>query len=173
MGPIGQKYLLEGSTAVAQPNVNATTIAKFPIPLPSLAEQEEIVRRVEALFKLADQIEQRYRKAKAQVDKLTQAILAKAFRGELVPTEAELARREGRDYEPASALLERIRREREDGAGRESPRAKRRPRGTEEQSRAKMDSRRAASDTRSPAPAPRGRKRAAAETPSLFDLSAD
>ena len=43
------------------------------------------------------------------MEKITQAILAKAFRGELVPTEAELARQEGRDYEPASALLERIR----------------------------------------------------------------
>ncbi len=39
----------------------------------------------------------------------TQAILAKAFRGELAPTEAELARQEGRDCEPASVLLERIR----------------------------------------------------------------
>ncbi len=47
--------------------------------------------------------------ATARADKLTQAILAKAFRGELVPTEAELARQEGRDYEPASVLLERIR----------------------------------------------------------------
>jgi type I restriction enzyme, S subunit len=47
-----------------------------------------------------------------RVDALTQAVLAKAFRGELVPTEAELARREGRDYEPASALLERVRAER-------------------------------------------------------------
>ena len=45
----------------------------------------------------------------ARADKITQAILAKAFRGELVPTEAELARQEGRDYEPASALLARIR----------------------------------------------------------------
>jgi len=43
------------------------------------------------------------------VEKITQAILAKAFRGELVPTEAELARQENRDYEPASVLLERIR----------------------------------------------------------------
>jgi hypothetical protein len=34
-------------------------------------------------------------------------------RGELVPTEAELARQEGREYEPASLLLERIRKERE------------------------------------------------------------
>jgi hypothetical protein len=42
---------------------------------------------------------------------------AKAFRGELVPIEAELARREGRSYEPASALLERIRAERESSSG--------------------------------------------------------
>ena len=43
---------------------------------------------------------------------LTQAVRAKAFRGELVPTEAELARREGRDYEPAATLLERLQAER-------------------------------------------------------------
>lgn len=47
--------------------------------------------------------------ATARADRLTQAILAKAFIGELVPTEAELVRQQRRDYEPASALLERIR----------------------------------------------------------------
>jgi type I restriction enzyme S subunit len=47
----------------------------------------------------------------ARVESVTQAILAKAFRGELVPTEAEVARQEGRSYEPASALLARIRAE--------------------------------------------------------------
>ena len=78
------------------------------VPLPSLEEQREIVRRVGDLFKLADAIENRVSIASVHADKLTQSILAKAFRGELVPTEAELARREGRDYEPASVLLERI-----------------------------------------------------------------
>jgi len=58
--------------------------------------------------KLADKIEKRVEAATKRVGKLTQSILAKAFRGELVPTEAELARREGRNYEPASLLLERI-----------------------------------------------------------------
>jgi len=43
-----------------------------------------------------------------KLDKLPRAVLAKAFRGELVPTEAELAREEGRDYETAQQLLERI-----------------------------------------------------------------
>ena len=55
------------------------------------------------------------------MDKLQQSILAKAFRGELVPTEAELARREGRDYEPASVLLERIRAAKDERAANEKP----------------------------------------------------
>jgi type I restriction enzyme S subunit len=74
----------------------------FVLPLPPLAEQQEIVRRVEALFALADQIEARYTKANAYVEKLTQSILAKAFRGELVPQDP--------NDEPASILLERIKR---------------------------------------------------------------
>ncbi|MBI5604800.1 MAG: specificity determinant for hsdM and hsdR, partial [Deltaproteobacteria bacterium] len=46
-----------------------------------------------------NRIEARYHKAKAQVDKLTQSILAKAFRGELVPQDL--------NDEPASELLKR------------------------------------------------------------------
>jgi type I restriction enzyme S subunit len=97
---------------VNQGNVGATPLKAGPVALPPIPEQHEIVRRVEVLFRLADAIEKRVATATARAEKLTQAILAKAFRGELVPTEAELARREGRDYEPASALLERIRAER-------------------------------------------------------------
>ena len=57
-------------------------------------------RRMDALFKLADGIEAHVAAATARADKITQAILAKAFRGELVPTESELARQDDRDYEP-------------------------------------------------------------------------
>ena len=84
------------------------------LPVAPLVEQHEIVGRVAALFKLADAIEGRVASATARAEKLTQAILARAFRGELVPTEAELARAEGRDYEPASVLLDRIRAERQE-----------------------------------------------------------
>ncbi|MFM9966271.1 MAG: hypothetical protein ACKV2Q_34275 [Planctomycetaceae bacterium] len=76
--------------------------------IPPLSEQQEIVRRVEKLFAFADQIESRLRQAQAHVDRLTQSLLAKAFRGELVPTEHTLATADGRDYESASALLARI-----------------------------------------------------------------
>jgi type I restriction enzyme, S subunit len=100
-----QKWIYgEGRPHLSFDQLKATAVA-----LPSLEEQQEIVRRIEALFKLADLIEKRVEAAAKRADKLSQAILAKAFRGELVPTEAELARHEGRDYEPASALLERIR----------------------------------------------------------------
>jgi len=50
----------------------------------------------------------------ARADKLTQAILNKAFRSKLMPTEAELARHEGRSYEPASTLLAKIEAQRKD-----------------------------------------------------------
>ncbi len=92
--------------------VSQQDLSRISIPLPMPPEQHEIVRRVDALFALADAIESRVAAATARAERLTQSILAKAFRGELVPTEAELARREGRDYEPTSALLARIRSER-------------------------------------------------------------
>lgn len=92
----------------AAPHLNVRDIKEFPVPLPPLTEQQEIVRRVESFFTLADQLEARYRTAKTHVDKLTQSILAKAFRGELVP--------QNPNDEPAAVLLERIRAERSKGS---------------------------------------------------------
>jgi type I restriction enzyme S subunit len=108
----GQGQLRADFYGYTKPGLNLDQVKGVWIALPAVQEQHEIVRRVEALFRLADAIEKRVAAATAQAEKLTQAILAKAFRGELVPTEAELARREGRSYEPASVLLDRIRAER-------------------------------------------------------------
>ncbi|WP_292365050.1 MULTISPECIES: restriction endonuclease subunit S [unclassified Methanoculleus] len=106
---------------VSQSNISATKVKSMPIPLPPLPEQHEIVRRVDALFALADKIEAEVAAARAKTETMRQSILAQAFSGRLVPTEAELARREGREYEPASVLLERIRSgERAKKAGKES-----------------------------------------------------
>lgn len=100
-----RQYFRENATGTAgnMPKINQSVLLNTPIPLPPLAEQQEIVRRVESLFHLADQVEQKYNKAKAYVDQLTQSILAKAFRGELVPQDP--------NDEPAEVLLERIRKE--------------------------------------------------------------
>jgi type I restriction enzyme S subunit len=60
-----------------------------------------IVRRVDELFALADGLEAKYRAVVERVEKLTPSVLAKAFRGELVPQDP--------GDEPAEKLLERIR----------------------------------------------------------------
>jgi type I restriction enzyme S subunit len=64
--------------------VSQQDLGVITVPQPTLSEQREIVRRVDALFALADSIEQRVADATARADALTQATLAKAFRGELV-----------------------------------------------------------------------------------------
>jgi len=107
--PFVQKYFQETSKGSSQPFAPLNVLRRFPIPLPTKSEFDQIISRVEALFMLADIIENRVETAKAWAEKLPQAILAKAFSGELVPTESELARQEGRSYEPASALLDKIR----------------------------------------------------------------
>jgi type I restriction enzyme, S subunit len=109
--PSTQKRLEAAMKGVAVRGVNIGDVRVLQVALPPRAEQDEIVRRVDVLLKIADAIEQRLVKAIAGTDRLTQSILAKAFRGDLVPTEAEMARREGREYEPASVLLKRIRTE--------------------------------------------------------------
>jgi type I restriction enzyme S subunit len=87
-----------------QPNIKLEVLNPYPLALPPLAEQHEIVCRVEVLFAYADSLEARYQAARNQVEHLTPALLAKAFRGELVPQDP--------NDEPASVLLERIRAER-------------------------------------------------------------
>lgn len=64
-------------------HLTGKALKKYPLRLPPINEQTEIVRQVDRFFTFADQIEQRVNDAKARVDKLTQSILAKAFRGEL------------------------------------------------------------------------------------------
>jgi len=104
-GPELQNIAKERITGSATPHLFQKDIKKFILSVPPLEEQHEIVRRVEALFKVADQIEERYKKARVYVDKLTQSILAKAFRGELVPQDP--------NDEPASELLKRIQEEKD------------------------------------------------------------
>ena len=91
----------EGTITTNIAHLGAGRFASLEIRLPSLPEQQEIVRRVEALFALADRIEARLTAAQKAVERLTPAVLAKAFRGELVPQDP--------NDEPASALLERLR----------------------------------------------------------------
>lgn len=82
-------------------NLSQSSLKSIRVPMPPEAERSEATRRVEALLALSDSIEARLAAATSQVERLTPALLTKAFRGELVPQDP--------NDEPASALLERLR----------------------------------------------------------------
>lgn len=103
---------------VSQSNINSSKLRRLPVPTPPMAEQREIVRWLDKLLHFADAVDVRVAAAMARADRLSQAVLDKAFRGDLVPTEAELARLEGRAYEPAWALVDRVKSTRKPLAGR-------------------------------------------------------
>ena len=112
------RYVEKGTITTNIAHLSAGRFGEVDFPLPPLAEQQEIVRRAQKLFTLAEQLEARLTAARKVVDRLTPALLAKAFRGELVPQDP--------NDEPASVLLERIRaaRQAEAGAGKPSRRGR-------------------------------------------------
>lgn len=95
---------LSMATGTAQLTIRLSALKALMINIPDREKQDEIVSRVEALFAYADRLESRYKAACTQVERLTPALLAKAFRGELIPQNS--------NDEPASVLLQRIRTQR-------------------------------------------------------------
>ncbi|EAZ98519.1 restriction endonuclease subunit S [Marinobacter sp. ELB17] len=93
-------------------HIHLIDLRKDLIPVPPLEEQIEIVHQVDQLFAYAERVEQQVNNALARVNKLTQSILAKAFRGELT----EQWRKDNPNLisgeNSAAALLERIKVER-------------------------------------------------------------
>lgn len=110
-----RNYFRSNATGTSgnMPKINQQVVMTAPVSWPSLEEQAEIVRRAQKLFSLADQFESRLTAARRIVERLTPALLAKAFRGELVPQVP--------GDEPASVLLERIRAARQAEAAAASP----------------------------------------------------
>ncbi|MBO2589233.1 restriction endonuclease subunit S [Shewanella algae] len=91
------KKQVHGAT---RPRVNLRFLKSFEIALPSPKEQAIVVDKINQLFSKANKVEKQYLEAKARLDRLTQSILAKAFRGELVSQDP--------NDEPAEKLLKRI-----------------------------------------------------------------
>ena len=96
-----RENLDKAAPATAQKNINLQTLNEILVPVPTLAEQERIVAEIESRFERADALETAVDRALNDAEKLKQAVLKKAFSGELVP--------QNPDDEPASVLLDRIR----------------------------------------------------------------
>jgi type I restriction enzyme S subunit len=73
---------------VSQSNINGTKLGVMPVPIPPIEEQREIVHRASRMLGLADGLLARIEAASRGVERSSQAVLAKAFRGELLPTGA-------------------------------------------------------------------------------------
>jgi type I restriction enzyme, S subunit len=81
----GMLYFFEqGKQTVNLASLSKTKLSQLPVPVPSIEEQAEIVRRVETLLETADHLSALLQSATKHTDRSSQAVLAKAFRGELV-----------------------------------------------------------------------------------------
>lgn len=97
--------------------LSVSKVGALHMPIPSQAEQSEIVRRVELLFAFADRLEARLQAAQTATSRLTPSLLAKAFRGELVQQDP--------NDEPAAELLRRLAQTRPESTARgRKPRAR-------------------------------------------------
>lgn len=78
-----QNFIKISSGRTGQPDLTHKSFGPCPILIPPYLEQQEIVRRIESLFTKAEAIEQQYKSLKEKIDSLPQALLHKAFKGEL------------------------------------------------------------------------------------------
>ena len=88
--------------------ISGTTAATIPLVVAPLPEQHRIVAEIETQFTRLDASVVALQRAQANLKRYRASVLKDACEGRLVPTEAELAHSEGRDYEPAGVLLERV-----------------------------------------------------------------
>jgi type I restriction enzyme S subunit len=96
------------TSAITVKHLSSRTVAEIPLPLPPLAEQNAVVALLDAMMTRLDATVALLERAQKNLKRYRASVLKAAIEGRLVPTEAELAKREGRNYEPASELLKRI-----------------------------------------------------------------
>lgn len=110
--PASKKMVSKAAFGATRLRIDMSLFKLFPIPLPPIEEQTEIVRQIEELFVLADYIEQKANAALECVNNLPQSILAKAFCGELTADWRAANPELIKGGNSAKALLERIKVER-------------------------------------------------------------
>ena len=97
------KLIISKAYGMAQPNISTNFFKELKITLPPLNEQKRIVTKIEELFSLVDSAKDTLEKTKILLKQYRQSILKHAFEGKLVPQDP--------NDEPASVLLEKIKKE--------------------------------------------------------------
>lgn len=101
-----RQRLADFAPATAQKNLNNQLLGQVPVPIPPLGEMHEIVVLLQVALDQADGQSGLLRDLSSLIAALDSSVLARAFRGELVPQDP--------DDEPASVLLTRLRDQRPD-----------------------------------------------------------
>lgn len=91
-----------------RPRVDFDQLAPYPFPVKPLNEQKYIVAEIEKQFSRLDEAVANLKRVKANLKRYKAAVLKAAVEGRLVETEAEIARRDGRNFETGVQLLQRI-----------------------------------------------------------------
>jgi type I restriction enzyme S subunit len=98
-----KSQLWEKTTDTVRQFLSLTNLKNIVLPIPGLKEQQEIVRKLEKMMQFADRVEEQVKEAEKKLEKFNQSVLAKAFKGKLVPQDP--------NDEPASVLLGKIQQE--------------------------------------------------------------
>lgn len=107
-GPTARQVMADQVAGVAITRMTLEKINAFPVPIAPRREQERIVAALDERLSELDASVASLERAERNLVRYRAAVLAAACSGKLVPTEADLARRAGRSYEPADQLLARI-----------------------------------------------------------------
>ncbi len=106
--PAIQRHFEAHARGTAQKGVYLKTLGQTPIVLPPLDVQTEVVAEIEKQFSRLDEAVANLQRVKANLKRYKASVLKDAVEGRLVPTEAELARRESRSFETGEQLLQRL-----------------------------------------------------------------
>ena len=101
-------WLIGQAAGGAQPNISQGVVRSLLLPVMPLPEQHAIVAEIEKQFSRLDEAVANLQRVKANLKRYKASVLKDAVEGRLVPTEAELARRESRSFETGQQLLQRI-----------------------------------------------------------------
>lgn len=96
----GRRFLESAAYGAGKPGLNLTQVRELPILLPTSEDQSRIVAEVDRRMSIMRALEATIRDALVRSQHLRQAVLRRAFKGQLVPQDP--------NDEPATLLLERL-----------------------------------------------------------------
>lgn len=107
ISPVTRRRVAQIIHGVGRPRLNLKEIKAIEVPVAPPDEQRSVVAEIETQFSRLDAAVAALKRAQVNLKRCRASILKAACEGRLVPTEAELARQEGRSYETGAELLAR------------------------------------------------------------------